>query len=127
MGKMDMFEKRGYAGIVGALMALIGFFMPVVELGMFGSYSTYDYLSDEAPLMCILYIAVLVGIGIAYTCIRHKVAFILSIPCAIYFFFVFFGEGGFSDMSYLGIGFWVSAIGVLLTILSPWISESFIE
>ena len=124
---MNLFEKRGYAGIVGAIMALIGFFMPVIELGMFGSYSTYDYLSDEAPLMCILYIAVLVGIGIAYACIRHKIAFILSIPCAIYFFFVFFGEGDFSDMSYLGIGFWVSAIGVLLMVLSPWISDAFIE
>ena len=123
--KMNMNGTRGYVGIVGAAMTLFGFFMPYATIWGF-SASFYDYFCSEmSPLLAIIYIALLLGIGAACFFSYHSLGALLSMPYAIYYLICLVSEPVFLKEGQ--IGFWVTIIGVVLMVSSPYITKKLVK
>lgn len=123
--KMNMNGKRGYVGIVGAAMTLIGFFLPYATIWGF-SASFYDYFCSEmSSLLAVVYIVLLIGIGAAYFFSRHTLGCFLAVPYAVYYVFCIISE---PDILKVGqVGLWFTIIGVLLMVISPYITKKLIK
>lgn len=116
-------STRGYVGIIGAVMTLIGFFLPYVTI-LWVSVSFYDYFCSEmSPFLAIIYIALLIGIGVAYFFYRHTLGCLLSIPYAIYFVVCTFSETAILEAGQSG--YWLTVVGVILMLISPYITKKF--
>lgn len=103
-------EDRGWRAIIGAVMALVGTFLPALQLGVI-SVSFYDFIAEETfAIVAIAYYVLVIGTGVAAWYARHEIAFALSFPCLVIVAFVL----GFNFkimLSAAGIGYWLTTIG----------------
>ena len=108
--KFILNEDRGWKAIIGAVMALVGTFLPALQLGVI-SVSFYDFIAEETlAIVAVGYFALVIGTGVAAWYAKHSIAFLLSFPCAVLVSFVLVSNIG-DVFSVAGIGYWLTTIG----------------
>ncbi len=124
MAKAYLYEKCGYPGIVGAATTLIGLFLPFVSFMGF-STSFYDYFNAEhSPLFTTVYVLLLIAIAAAYALRHHAIGCFLSLPYLVYHIFFIVSNSDFLKAGQ--IGFWLTVIGTVVMVLSPYITKEFV-
>lgn len=121
-GKNDTNRKPGYIGIAGSVMTLVGFFMPFLSF-LWVSRSLYEAFVEENALFAVIYIALLICVGLAYAFSRHMLGFLLSLPHGIYLVTILFSLPESSAIGEIQAGFWVTIIGVILIVISPFVTK----
>lgn len=127
-------ESRGWIGIIGAIIVIIGIFLPVISISAWGVTLSFSYLdlitmgSDlgadmgSAVAMCIAAIALAVIGAVLYLMRNNKIGGGLSVAGLIVFLAsVFAGMdlGSIGDViGFLGMGFWLMLIGYIVMVLS---------
>lgn len=114
-------KTRGYLGVVGAVLLLVGQFMPYIEV-WFVQTSLFDWLAEESLFFCGVAICAAVG-TLILSFLNTKFAAVLAAAELIAILILTFTDRDgmrVSDvMECLSFGFWVMALGAVLAILSP--------
>lgn len=115
------YEKRGYIGIIGAAVVLIGMFLPFIDI-WYEKISMFEALSMANSLYPLLALALLaVEAALNWNYHDGTASLIAMAVMAKYIHQCLFDTGYSFEESYrlLSTGFWVIALGIALLILCP--------
>ena len=125
---MEEKPAHNYVGILGALMAFLGLFFPYMDVWMVKT-SMFDLLNDETHiwvLIPILLLAFIVLFATSYGPLTRLAACGLLVAQLIYTFTgneVLGYKFTVSEvLQVLSSGFWIITVGLLLIILSPFLT-----
>lgn len=121
---VDMSECRGYVGIIGAIMTLVGICLPFASY-WFVTVSFMEYLIDQHTVVAVIVIITLVIEVLLYTTSHHGTACAIAVILAV-LFFSDLGSDGMSLNDILDMvesGFWVMSDGVVLMCVSPFMKK----
>ena len=133
----QMAPSESIVGIFGAALTLVGFFLPNL-IAKDTTTSLYAIFRSELYIIfVIVYIAVLVGIGVAYYTNHHLLGKLLAIPYAAYFvvFVIKFSfvsalttdhivNVGFATSGFYGL--WATIIGSVLMVFARRITKALV-
>lgn len=121
-------EARGWVGIIGAILVIIGMFMKIISVMGFGiSYFSIiteygEMMGSGTMLLCIATIALAIAGGVVYFLAKNQIGRILSIVGIICFLVSIFAGLDMGDIGdiigYMGMGFWLMLVGFIVMILS---------
>lgn len=119
---------RGWIGIIGAVLVVIGIFLPIISIFGFG-FSYLDMIMHGGDLdlgftivLCIATVVLAIVGAVLYFMANTQVARILSVVgLIVYLITIFAGMdmGSIGEiLGYLGAGFWLMLIGYIVMVIS---------
>lgn len=121
----DMSECRGYIGIIGAVITLVGVCIPFVTI-FFISYSFLDILMQISAAITVISIMLLALEIVLYATGHHGGACALAVLLTAAFFIGMFNDDNLTFKEILDMvefGFWVTSTGLILMCTSPFMKK----
>lgn len=123
-GQRNTGKCRGYVGIAGAVMALVGLNMPFLSFG-FIEISYMDALNEASSTYGIMAIVILLIVAFLYIVAYHGVACLISLVLAAFFLAGVLSEDSFGgSLDAVDSGFWAMSAGLILMCTSPFAKKA---